>query len=117
MENVLLNGFDDANPASDNETIPLRINVKLADLGSSKKTPPSLPTVHTNCNDNVSYKVMAPNRGEVTSITYRSPEVYFHKAWTRAIDIWAWGIAVSSMEYIPKKTYHNIVWNEGVYPE
>ncbi|EAW16894.1 putative protein kinase [Aspergillus fischeri NRRL 181] len=72
MENVLLNGFDDTDPASDDVAIPLRINVKLADLGS----------------------VMAPDRGEVTSITYRSPEVYFGKAWTSAVDIWAWGIAV-----------------------
>ncbi|KAF7181448.1 hypothetical protein CNMCM7691_000666 [Aspergillus felis] len=72
MENVLLNGFDNTNPASDDVAIPLRINVKLADLGS----------------------VMAPDYGEVTSITYRSPEVYFGKAWTSAIDIWAWGIAV-----------------------
>ncbi|GAQ05219.1 hypothetical protein ALT_2540 [Aspergillus lentulus] len=71
MENVLRNGFDDSDPASDDVTIPLRINVKLADLGS----------------------VMAPDRGEVTSITYRSPEVYFGKAWTSAVDIWAWGIA------------------------
>lgn len=35
---------------------------------------------------------MPPDRGEVTSITYRSPEVYFGKAWTSGIDIWAWGI-------------------------
>lgn len=37
MENVLLNGFDDDNPASDDESVPLKINVKLADLGSGKK--------------------------------------------------------------------------------
>ncbi|KAF7155868.1 hypothetical protein CNMCM5623_008748 [Aspergillus felis] len=71
MENVLLNGFDDTNPASNDVAIPLRINVKLADLGS----------------------VMAPGQDEVTSITYRSPEVYLAKTWTSAIDIWAWGIA------------------------
>ena len=39
---------------------------------------------------------MAPDRGNVTSLTYRSPEVYFKKPWTSAIDIWAWGIVVSS---------------------
>lgn len=39
--------------------------------------------------------VMPPASGGVTSITYRSPEVYFNKPWTGAIDIWAWGIAVS----------------------
>ncbi|RHZ46902.1 uncharacterized protein CDV56_103932 [Aspergillus thermomutatus] len=71
MENVLLNEFQDADPASDDVAMPLRINVKLADLGS----------------------VMAPDRGEVISITYRSPEIYFGKAWTSAIDIWAWRIA------------------------
>ena len=38
MENVLLNGFDDDNPASDYESVPLMINVKLADLCSGKKT-------------------------------------------------------------------------------
>jgi hypothetical protein len=32
MENVLLNGFDDTDPAGDDVAIPLRINVKLADL-------------------------------------------------------------------------------------
>ncbi|GIJ86717.1 hypothetical protein Asppvi_005610 [Aspergillus pseudoviridinutans] len=37
---------------------------------------------------------MAPDRSEVTSITYRNPEVYLGKAWTSAMDIWAWGIAI-----------------------
>lgn len=40
MENVLLNGFDDDTSASDDEAVPLKINVKLADLGSGKKQKP-----------------------------------------------------------------------------
>ncbi|ODM21767.1 hypothetical protein SI65_02611 [Aspergillus cristatus] len=71
MENILLTGFDNENAPSDDESVPLMLYAKLADLGS----------------------VMAPSRGEVTSIAYRSPEVYFNKPWTSAIDIWAWGIA------------------------
>ncbi|KAF7114686.1 hypothetical protein CNMCM5793_009637 [Aspergillus hiratsukae] len=34
MENVVLNEFNDTDPASDDVAIPLRINAKLADLGS-----------------------------------------------------------------------------------
>lgn len=37
---------------------------------------------------------MAPDSGEVSSIAYRNPEVYFNEPWTSAIDVWAWGIAV-----------------------
>lgn len=98
MENVLLNGFDDDNPASDDESVPLMINVKLADHGSGKKTKTS-KSKHLNTKL-ITYTlalVMPPASGEVTSITYKSPEVYFNKPWTStsAIDIWAWGIAVS----------------------
>ncbi|KAK2804724.1 hypothetical protein FQN50_006462 [Emmonsiellopsis sp. PD_5] len=74
MENVLVNGFDDVNPATNDPKVPLMLQVKLGDLGS----------------------VMAPDRGEVTSISYRSPEVYLGKPWTSAVDIWAWGIAVKA---------------------
>ncbi|KAB8224820.1 hypothetical protein BDV33DRAFT_199108 [Aspergillus novoparasiticus] len=70
MENVLLNGFDDENPSTDAENVPMRVQVRLADLGS----------------------VMAPGRGEITSITYRSPEV-FDKPWAGGVDNWAWGFA------------------------
>ncbi|PYI04743.1 kinase-like protein [Aspergillus sclerotiicarbonarius CBS 121057] len=69
MENVLLNGFNNDAATEDQEVVG-RMRVKIADLGS----------------------VMAPDRGDVTSLTYRSPEVYFKKPWTSAIDIWAWGI-------------------------
>lgn len=37
MENGVLNGFNDTDPATDDVGIPLTINVKLADLGSGKK--------------------------------------------------------------------------------
>lgn len=92
MENVLLNGFDDINPASDDEKVPLRMQVKLADLGSGKEGIRETFICVRTCNNILI--VMAPGRGEVTSITYRSPEVYFGKPWTSAIDIWAWGITV-----------------------
>ncbi|OOF95584.1 hypothetical protein ASPCADRAFT_6107 [Aspergillus carbonarius ITEM 5010] len=69
MENVLLNGFNN-DAANEDQTELAKMTVKLSDLGS----------------------VMAPDRGNVTSLTYQSPEVYFKKPWTSAIDIWAWGI-------------------------
>lgn len=59
---------------------------KLADLGSGKICQQHL--MHNLIN------ILVPSRGEVTSIAYRSPKAYFNKPWTRAIDIWAWGIAV-----------------------
>ncbi|PWY88877.1 serine/threonine protein kinase [Aspergillus sclerotioniger CBS 115572] len=70
MENVLLSGFN--NDTTNEDQIDLaKMVVKLSDLGS----------------------VMTTDRGDVTSLAYRSPEVYFKKPWTSAIDIWAWGIA------------------------
>ncbi|KAK2841684.1 hypothetical protein FQN49_006006 [Arthroderma sp. PD_2] len=72
MENVLVNGFDDKRPTSDDSKVPVNIQVKLGDLGS----------------------VMRPSRGKITSITYRSPEVYLGKPWTSATDIWSWGIVL-----------------------
>lgn len=36
MENVLLNGFNDENPFTDDENVPMRVQVKLADLGSGR---------------------------------------------------------------------------------
>ncbi|PGH01337.1 hypothetical protein AJ80_09027 [Polytolypa hystricis UAMH7299] len=36
--------------------------------------------------------VRSPSQGPISSITYRSPEVYFNKPWTTATDIWSWGM-------------------------
>ncbi|KAF2436215.1 kinase-like protein [Tothia fuscella] len=33
-----------------------------------------------------------PSVREITSLAYRSPEVYFGKPWTSGTDIWSWGI-------------------------
>ncbi|KAL1960894.1 hypothetical protein VTO42DRAFT_5877 [Malbranchea cinnamomea] len=69
-ENVLLNGFDDDHPASDENKKPVNVQVKVSDLGT----------------------VMPPSEGKITSITYRSPEAYLGKPWTSATDIWSWSI-------------------------
>ncbi|KAE8163735.1 kinase-like domain-containing protein [Aspergillus tamarii] len=65
MENILVTGFDNDTP-SDGEILV----TKIADLGM----------------------VRPPSQGPITSITYRSPEVYFCKPWATATDIWSWGI-------------------------
>lgn len=41
------------------------------------------------------YSVTKPSDGEITSLTYRSPEVYFGKPWGQSTDAWSWGIIVS----------------------
>lgn len=82
MENVLLTGFDDEKAPSNDESVPLMVYAKLAGLGSGKICQQHL--MHKLIKISV---VMTPNRGELTSITYRSPEVYFNKPWTSAIDI------------------------------
>src|SRR5271170_6910964 len=40
------------------------------------------------------YAVTKPSDREITSISYRSLEVYFRKPWTMSTDIWSWGIMV-----------------------
>ncbi|RAL15866.1 uncharacterized protein BO97DRAFT_421116 [Aspergillus homomorphus CBS 101889] len=77
MENVRVNEFDNDTACAD-ESVPLRINAKDSDLGS----------------------MMASGHGEVTSITYRSPEAYFNKPWSSAIDIWAWRIVVNLLNLL-----------------
>jgi protein kinase len=39
--------------------------------------------------------VSKPSDREITSLTYRSPEVYFKRPWNASTDIWSWGIVVS----------------------
>ena len=47
MENVLLNGFDDKNPTSDDEKANVDVQVKLADLGSGTfRSRPSAAAYH-----------------------------------------------------------------------
>ncbi|KAB8273835.1 hypothetical protein BDV30DRAFT_238361 [Aspergillus minisclerotigenes] len=67
MENILVTGFDNDMPG-DGEVLV----TKIADLGMLRP----------------------PSQGPLTSITYRSPEVYFNKPWTAATDMWSWGILV-----------------------
>ncbi|KAJ9378854.1 hypothetical protein DTO063F5_7497 [Paecilomyces variotii] len=71
MENVALGGFDHSQP---NENIRDLI-VRLADCGA----------------------ISRPSTREITSITYRSPEVYFGKPWTQSTDIWSWGIIFAQL--------------------
>lgn len=67
MENVVLNGFCNDNPGNVRSII-----ARLADCGA----------------------ITEPSDREITSITYRSPEVYYGKAWTTSADIWSWGIVL-----------------------
>lgn len=38
--------------------------------------------------------VQEPGLEEITSLTYRSPEVCFGRPWSQGTDIWSWGIMV-----------------------
>ncbi|PGH31044.1 serine/threonine protein kinase [[Emmonsia] crescens] len=65
MENILVGGFENEKPGSGEALV-----TKIADLGMIER----------------------PSCGTITSIAYRSPEVYFNKPWTTATDIWSWGM-------------------------
>ncbi|KAL3261673.1 hypothetical protein ABHI18_003550 [Aspergillus niger] len=71
MENVALGGFD---PSKPNENVRDLI-VRLADCGSISK----------------------PFTREITSLTYRSPEVHFGKPWSSSTDVWSWGIILAQL--------------------
>ncbi|KKZ66080.1 hypothetical protein EMCG_08145 [[Emmonsia] crescens] len=71
MENVALGGFDHSKPR---ENI-CELIVRLVDCGSITK----------------------PSTREVTSLTYRSPEVHFGKSWTQSTDVWSWGIILAQL--------------------
>jgi serine/threonine protein kinase len=65
MQNVMLNGFDNAEPGDGSNLI-----AKLGDLGI----------------------VMEPSKGKVQPVAYRAPEVFFKGEITPAIDVWAFGL-------------------------
>ncbi|KAI0451570.1 kinase-like domain-containing protein [Xylaria acuta] len=71
MENIGITGFDNDKP---NENIR-EIIVRIADCGS----------------------ISEPGRREISSLTYRSPEVYFGKSWNQSTDIWSWGIILAQL--------------------
>ncbi|KAI0532635.1 hypothetical protein GGR58DRAFT_517579 [Xylaria digitata] len=71
MENIGITGFDNDKP---NENIR-EIIVRIADCGS----------------------ISEPGRREISSLTYRSPEVYFGKPWNQSTDIWSWGIILAQL--------------------
>ncbi|OJZ85070.1 hypothetical protein ASPFODRAFT_190922 [Aspergillus luchuensis CBS 106.47] len=68
-ENVVLGGFDSSKPSENFRDLI----VGLADCGSISK----------------------PSTREITSLTYRSPEVHFGKSWTSSTDVWSWGIILA----------------------
>ncbi|PYH94291.1 kinase-like protein [Aspergillus ellipticus CBS 707.79] len=41
--------------------------------------------------------VSKPSTREITSLTYRSPEVHFGKTWTTSTDVWSWGIILAQL--------------------
>ncbi|SPB46077.1 unnamed protein product [Aspergillus niger] len=43
------------------------------------------------------YTVSKPSTREITSLTYRSPEVYFGKPWSSSTDVWSWGIILAQL--------------------
>ncbi|KAK2764817.1 hypothetical protein FQN53_006945 [Emmonsiellopsis sp. PD_33] len=71
MENVALGGFNHSKPSENVR----EIIVRLADCGSITK----------------------PSSREVTSLTYRSPEVHFGKPWAQSTDVWSWGIILAQL--------------------
>ena|SRR5271168_243122 len=96
MENVVLNGFNKKSPGDLRSII-----VRLADCGASKFVSLSLALTGNLGFKGKRYRfanrlrvVTKPSDREITSISYRSPEVYFRKPWTASTDIWSWGIMV-----------------------
>ncbi|KAI0970518.1 hypothetical protein F4678DRAFT_112029 [Xylaria arbuscula] len=72
MENVGITGFDNNKPNEDVRNI----TVHIASCGS----------------------ICEPNsKPVITCLTYRSPEVYYEKAWGRSTDIWSWGIIFAQL--------------------
>ncbi|KAF2964584.1 hypothetical protein GQX73_g8984 [Xylaria multiplex] len=71
MENIGITGFDNNKPNGNIREIIVRI----ADCGS----------------------ISEPGRHEISSLTYRSPEVYFGKPWNQSTDIWSWGIILAQL--------------------
>ncbi|KAI1170679.1 kinase-like domain-containing protein [Nemania sp. FL0916] len=71
MENVGISGFDDEKP---NENVR-EIIVRIADCGT----------------------VSEPGTRRISSLTYRSPEVYFGKPWDCTTDIWSWGVILAQL--------------------
>ncbi|GKZ73022.1 hypothetical protein AnigIFM60653_005164 [Aspergillus niger] len=43
------------------------------------------------------YTVSKPSTREITSLTYRSPEVHFGKPWSSSTDVWSWGIILAQL--------------------
>ncbi|PWY95784.1 kinase-like protein [Aspergillus sclerotioniger CBS 115572] len=73
LENVALGGFD---PAKPNDNVRDLI-VRLADCGSSIR-----PSTATR---------------QITSLTYRSPEVHFGEPWSQSTDVWSWGVILAQL--------------------
>ncbi|KAI1354037.1 hypothetical protein F5Y01DRAFT_35422 [Xylaria sp. FL0043] len=71
MENIGITGFDNDKP---NENVR-EIIVRMADCGS----------------------ISQPGSREISSLTYRSPEVYFGKPWGQSTDVWSWGIILAQL--------------------
>ncbi|KAI1291495.1 kinase-like domain-containing protein [Xylaria venustula] len=80
MENIGITGFDNNKPT---ETVH-EIIVYIASCGS----------------------ICRPNsKPGITSRTYRSPEVYFGKAWGYGTDTWSWGIIFAQLLLAQKDFY------------
>ncbi|PYH29033.1 kinase-like protein [Aspergillus neoniger CBS 115656] len=43
------------------------------------------------------YTVSKPSTREITSLTYRSPEVHFGRPWSSSTDVWSWGIILAQL--------------------
>ncbi|KAI3051415.1 hypothetical protein CBS147352_4982 [Aspergillus niger] len=43
------------------------------------------------------YTVSKPSTREITSLTYRSPEVHFGKPWSSSTDVWSWGVILAQL--------------------
>ncbi|CCF35287.1 hypothetical protein CH063_07107 [Colletotrichum higginsianum] len=43
------------------------------------------------------FSVSPPSDREITSLTYRSPEVHFGKPWDQSTDIWSWGVILAQL--------------------
>lgn len=88
MENILVRGFNDETPDSGDDLVTKIADLELSMFGCSLEIAPQAPHVL------MEKLVQSPSGGEISSITYRSPEVYFRRPWTASTDIWSWGVVV-----------------------
>lgn len=87
MENILVGGFNNESAGSGKELVTKIADLEMSTLHSIEKFP--------DVRQLIEKLVESPSQETISSIAYRSPEVYFSKPWTASTDIWSWGMVVN----------------------